>query len=145
MIDARRSKALLLACLALVAILVTACGSSSSDPLTKAEFDKQGNQICAQATTQRRDDAKNFETDETGAAGMAQLVDTTLGPIKDMAGELSSLEAPAAQMKAVKVYVAKLNQGIAKVEAKPTEAISGSPFEGANAAAQKAGLPACTI
>jgi hypothetical protein len=124
--------------------LVAACGSSSSDPLTKAEFVKQGNEICAQASSQRREDVKNFE-DGAGAAGMEELVSTALSPIKDMGGELSSLEGPAAQMKAVKVYVAKLEGGIAKVEAKPSEAISGSAFEGANAAAQRAGLPACTI
>lgn len=144
MIDARRPKALLAACLILLAILVAACGSSSSGPLTKAEFVKQGNEICAQASSQRQEDVKNFEG-EGGAAGMEELVSAALGPIKDMAGELSSLEAPPAQMKAVKAYVAKLNHGIAMVEAKPAEAISGSPFEGANAAAQSAGLPACTI
>lgn len=144
MIDASRSKALLLACLILVAILVAACGSSSSDPLTKAEFVKQGNEICAQASSQQQEDVKNFEG-EGGAAGMEELVSAALSPIKDMAGELSSLEASPAQMKAVKVYVAKLDQGISTVEAKPTEAINGSAFEGANAAAQRAGLPACTI
>lgn len=113
--------------------------------MTKAEFVKQGNEICARATAQQRTDVKNFEGDEGGAAGMEQLVDTALNPVKDMAGELSSLEAPPAQMKAVKVYVAELDRGIAKVEAKPTDAINGSAFEGANAAAQRAGLPACTI
>jgi hypothetical protein len=128
-----------------VAILVAACGSSSSDPLTKAEFVKQGNEICAQATSQRREDAKNFEGSGTGAAGMEELVAATLKPIEEMGGELSSLEAPPAQSKAVKVYVAKLNAGIAKVEADPAEAVNGAVFEGANAAAQSAGLPACTI
>lgn len=145
MINVKRSKALLSAFLVLVAILVAACGSSSSDPLTKAEFVKQGNEICAQATSQRREDAKNFEGSGTGAAGMEELVAATLEPITGMGEELSSLEAPPAQMKAVRVYVAKLNAGIAKVEAKPSEAISGTAFEGANAAAQAAGLPACTI
>jgi hypothetical protein len=129
----------------LVAVLIVGCGSSGSDPLTKAEFLKRGNEICAQSKTQRRDNAKNFETDATGAAGMAQLVDTTLIPLKEMGGELSSLEAPPVQMKAVKVYVTKLDRGIAKVEAKPIEAISHSPFEGANGAAHRAGLPACTV
>jgi hypothetical protein len=144
MIDATRIKTLLPAFFVLVALLVAACGSSGSDPLTKSEFLKQGNEICAQASSQRREDVKNFEG-EGGAAGMEELVSTAISPIRDMAGELRSLEAPPAQMKAVKVYVAKLDQGIAKVEAKPSEAISGSPFEGANTAAQSAGLPACTI
>jgi hypothetical protein len=145
MVTAKRSKILLALVPVLVAVLIVGCGSSSSDPLTRAEFLKRGNEICAQSTTQRRDKAKNFETDATGAAGMAQLVDTTLIPLKKMAGELGSLEAPPLQMKAVKVYVTKLDHGIAKVEAKPIEAISGAPFEGANGAARSAGLPACTV
>lgn len=145
MINATRSTALLAALLVLVAISVAACGSSSSDPLTKAEFVKQGNEICAQASSQRLEDAKNFEDSGTGAEGMGELISATLKPIEEMGGELSSLEAPPAQMKAVKKYVAQLDAGIAKIEAKPAEATNGAVFDGANAAAAQAGLPACTI
>jgi hypothetical protein len=144
MIDATRSKALLFGLLAIVALVVAACGSSSSGPLTKAEFVKQGNEICAQATGQRREDVKNVEG-EGGAAGMEELVAATLKPIEEMGSELSSLEGPGAQMKAVKAWVAKLNAGIAKVEAKPAEATNGAVFESADEAARSAGLPACTV
>jgi hypothetical protein len=146
MIGAKVSKGFFLLSLAISALaFVAGCGSSSSDVLTRAEFLKQGNKICAQAKVQQRADVKNFEGDEGGASGLEQVVNTALSPLKDAAGELSSLEAPPPQMKAVKVYVAKLDQGIAKAEAKPTEAITGSPFEDANAAAQQAGLPACAV
>jgi hypothetical protein len=76
---------------------------------------------------------------------MEELVAATVSPMKSMGEELSELEGPAAQEKAVKVYVKALNRGIAKVEAKPGEAVNGAVFDGANAAAQAAGLPACTI
>jgi hypothetical protein len=48
-------------------------------------------------------------------------------------------------MKAVKVYVAKLEAGIVKAEAKPAAALSGTAFQSANVAAEQAGLPRCVI
>ena len=131
--------------LVLVALLVAACGSSDPEPLTKAEFLKHGNEICAQVATQQRAAVEEFDGAEAGGGEMEEVVVAVLGPVKDMAGELTSLEAPPAQTKAVKVYVAVLDNGIAAAEAKPAAAVSGVAFKKANVAAERAGLPACVI
>ena len=141
-----RTKALLLALLMLLAFLVSACGGSSDpEPLTKAEFFKQGNETCAEVAPQQRAAVESFDGSEAGEGEMEEVVAAALGPVKDMAGELSSLEGPPAATKAVKVYVAQLEAAIAKAEAKPASAVSGTAFMQANVAAERAGLPACVI
>jgi hypothetical protein len=131
--------------IALAAWLVAGCGSSSSNPITKAEFVKQGNEICKEAAKQREEDLK-ASTDESGEGEeISNYVEVALGSVEDMAGELSDLEPPAAQKKESEKLVQDLESEIEALQASPEKPITSSSFKEANAAAEQAGLPACTI
>lgn len=129
----------------LAALLVAGCGSSSSDPITKAEFVKQGNEICKEASKEREEDLE-AATDESGEGEeIANYVEVALGSIENMASELSGLEPPAAQKKQSEKLVQELEGEIEALQASPEKPITSSSFKDANAAAEQAGLPACTI
>lgn len=128
--------------------LVVGCGSSSSDPLTKAAFLEQGNEICEEATKQRDEDLKaaTEASDESGGTEeMESFVDTALESVEDMAGNLGDLNPPAAQKKEAEALVSSLDKEVEQLQATPEDAMSEKAFRGSNAAAQSAGLPSCAI
>jgi uncharacterized membrane protein len=130
---------------ALAAVLLAGCGSSSSEPLTKAEFVKQGNEICEGAAKQRQEDLK-AATDESGEQeGLSDYVDIALESVKEMTSELSDLEPPAAQKKEAEKLVKDLESEVEALEASPEEPVTATSFKDANATAERNGLSACTI
>jgi hypothetical protein len=136
---------LLVVFLSFSAVLISACGSSDPGPLTKAEFLKQGSALCSQLAGKQREAIDSFDGSKASAGEMEEVVAAALGPVKDLAGELRSLEGPRAATKAVKVYAIKLEAAVTKAEANPPVAVSGVVFESANKAAERAGLRACVI
>lgn len=127
---------------------VSACGSGDSEPLTKAEFIQQGNEICKEATTQRGEDLKAATEDSDGSGDeeeMESFVSTALESVQDMAEELEDLNPPPAQEKEVKALVSSLEKGIAKTEADPSQGIDGSAFEEANELSAEHGLSDCQV
>jgi hypothetical protein len=136
-----------LASIAAIAIAVVAagCGGGEPDPLPKAAFLKQGNQICVEATKER-EAAVTKLAEENSEAGPEELVDeAVLPPTEDMVGELDDLGVPKGDEKEVEAIIAGLEKGIEKVEENPREALGSDAFEAANEAATAYGLVECAI
>jgi hypothetical protein len=132
--------------IALVAWVLAGCGSSEgSGPITKAEFVKQGTEICKEAAKHREEDLK-AATDESGEdEEISNYVEVALGSVEDMASELSDLEPPAAQKKETEKLVKDFESEIEALQASPNKPVSSASVKDANATAARAGLPACTI
>ena len=130
---------------AVVAVLVVGCGGGEADPLSKSAFIKQGNQICIQGTKER-EAAVTEVAKENPEAGAEEVVnDAALPPTKDMVGELDGLGVPKGDEKQIEAIITGLEQGIARVEANPKEALGSEAFEAANKAATSYGLTECTV
>lgn len=143
-----KPKSIATAALALLACFLVACGSDSSEPLTKAAFLQQGNEICREATEQRDEDLKAASEDSDGSGGeeeMANFVDAALESVHEMADGLEGLEPPKQEQKEVAAIVRGFNEGIEQTEANPSDGISGSAFEKANEAAARYGLSDCQV
>lgn len=136
--------------IAALALLLAGCGSSGGDskPLNEAAYLKQANQICREAQQQQSEDLKAATEDSDGSGGeeeLAHFVEVSTEPIEDMAGELSDLKGPAAQRKAVAKLVNELTKEIEKIKATPSDPVSDTSFESANAAARQAQLYDCEL
>jgi hypothetical protein len=124
-------------------------GSSSipGGPLSKTAFVRLGNEICTKAEKRRNEGLKEAAED-AGAGGSAELkslVDLALESVGGAAEELSELRPPASRREAMQALVMSLEAEMKKLGAAPSEAVSSSSFKASNAAARRAGLPACVI
>ncbi|HUB99347.1 MAG TPA: hypothetical protein VMS11_05945 [Solirubrobacterales bacterium] len=128
-----------------VACLVFAgCGGSGSDPLTKAEFLKQGNAICATMQNERASQAKDAEA-ELADADEEETMSFALEPVETMTDELGDLGPPEGQEKEVEAIIAAFEDGTSQLEAEPTGPKSISAFAQADKKATAYGLTECTI
>ena len=123
----------------LLSLVAIGCGGSSqSEPLTKSEFVKQANVICATAQEERAGQPKEMSGSETD-------VETLTEPVEKMAEELGDLAAPAGQQKEVAALVASYEAGVSKLSTDPLGADSASAFAKANQLAADYGLSGCSI
>lgn len=135
-----------------IALIVAGCGSSEPDPLTKAEFIKQGNAICVQAGQERDAALKQAakegaqRSEESSEAELDRYVtEVALPPIQKMTEELGGLGAPKKDERQVAAIVRGFEEGTEKLEANPHSALGGDPFTGANKLAAAYGLTDCNI
>jgi hypothetical protein len=127
----------------LLSSLAFGCGGSSQpEALTKPEFLKQANAICAEAQEERAAQSKGLsESDSSAEAGMQQLLE----PVEKMTGELGDLGPPAGDQKEVEAIVAAYEDGTAALEAEPAGAEAASAYAQANKLAAMYGLTDCSI
>jgi hypothetical protein len=135
-----------------VALILVGCGSGSSGtsdpPLTVAAYLRQGNGICAKAAARRGQELKEAAAEGEGAGGNAEmksLVDLALESVADAVGELTELHPPASQKEMASKLIKSLEAEMKKLDAAPSEALTDSAFSAPDAAARRAGLPACVI
>lgn len=135
-----------------IALIVAGCGSSEPDPLTKAEFVKQGNSICLQSGEER--EAALKEAAKEGAQGSEEsseaelekyVTEVALPPIQKMTEELDGLGAPKKDEKQVAAIVAEFESAIQKLEANPQGTMIVDAFTGADKMAEAYGLTNCLI
>lgn len=145
-----------------IALLVAGCGSDSdtgaaSDEapaaLTKPQFVKQANQICAQGLK---------EKDQAVAVSLKESAAQSGGPptpqdIKKMVEEavlpsygktidqLGQLGAPKGDEAKVEKMIGEFEAGMQTAEADPVEATKKNVFEAADKAAEAYGLDACNL
>ncbi|HET7589047.1 MAG TPA: hypothetical protein VFK14_02510 [Solirubrobacterales bacterium] len=136
--------------LALFALLITGCGGSGSKELSKAEFVKQGNAICEEATKAREKALVEFSETTNPKANQEVVREKLLAKILPLyegaAEQLGELGAPAGDKAKVEGIVEAMEEAAARVEADPQTAAVGSlPFKKANEAAESYGLKACAI
>lgn len=132
---------------ACVALIAAGCGSSKDSGLSKAEFLKQGNAICAKGNAEINAGAKKFRHARPSRADLLKFAKATLIPsIERQVNGIAALKPPKADKSTVDALVASARQALAKVKAKPALATtSGSrdPFADANKLANAYGLTKC--
>jgi hypothetical protein len=144
-----------MAVLGLVALIVLAgCGggnSSSSEPLTKAQFLKQANAIChseeARKTKALESDSKRGKQFLAGSHHeLEELVAKTILPLDAvLIEELAALNPPAKEAAAVGHLIDEYEAKLAEAEATPGKQIVEDSFFPVNKMAWKLGIEECTL
>jgi hypothetical protein len=134
----------------LFALLVSGCGGSDDEALSKSAFVKQGNAICQEATEEREKMLADFVKTADPNGNKEELQEkavTQILPIyEEAAVKIEDLGAPAGDEAKVEAIVDAMEEAAAKVEANPQSAAVGDlPFRKANKAAESYGLKACAI
>jgi hypothetical protein len=132
------------------ALLAVGCGSSDSKELSKAEFVKQGNAICTQATKAR--DKALTELIQNANPGTSQedlrkeAADKVMPFYEGAAEDIGDLSAPKGSEAKAEALVDAMEEAAAKVRANPQLAATGNqPFRKADQVAESLGLEDCTI
>ena len=127
------------------------CGGGDDDSLSKAEFVKQADEICARKEAEKNKDLeaafqKAGKEGKSGKKVEEELVTgTALPPISEMTEELKDLGAPSGEEDQVDAMIKALEEEIEKIEGDPASVLAGTSggFDKANQLAQKMGLKAC--
>lgn len=124
-------------------------GSASS--LTKAEFIKQGDEICAQGDAGIEEEANEFaeengiDTENPTEAEQEEVVEQVLGPaIKRQSEEIADLGPPQGEEEAVEEIVAAVGRGAEEIEEDPKAVVNGeNPLAEASKLAKAYGFKRC--
>lgn len=127
----------------LVAAMLAGCGGP--DQLTKAQFIRQGNEICVSGIKEREASLAAVVKEAEGEPGPTEAVEGALSPIKEMVDELNGLGVPKGDEKEVEAIIAGFEEGIEAIEANPKQALGGASFQAADEAATAYGLNECAI
>lgn len=139
-----------------IALIAAGCGSGSSTSttasvaLSKAEFLKQGNQICAEGNKKINAEVEEFikennlrHNQEPTQAQKEELAETVFLPnVTEQVEGVNSLGPPDSEAAAV---IVAAEEAIEKGEEDPASLVtdSGGPFTKANKLAREYGLTAC--
>lgn len=150
----------LLAALAAISMIAAGCGggddstdSTASSGLTKAEFLKQGNAICAKGEKELNEEFEKFAEEENLSENKppteAQLAKATeeffLPIIKEQVEGIRGLSPPAGEEQQVDKVLTAAEEGIEKAEEDPASLANEKedPFAKANELANEYGLTKC--
>ena len=134
-----------------LALVGAGCGGGddkSSSSLSKAEFIRKGNAICAAGNKQIEAKAGQlFGTKQKPSEGeLKQFASTVLLPsVEKQVAELKKLSPPSGDEDEVKAILDAAQDGIDKGKQDPLSLTQekGGPFDKANALARKYGLTVC--
>lgn len=153
------SKALVaaLAAFAAIAMIAAGCGgggdsSSESSSLTKAEFLKQGNAVCAKGNKEIQEGFEEFE-EENGLqnkqptkAQLTEVIETVVLPgVRSQVEGVEALGAPSGEEAEVEAVTDAASEALEKGEEDPAALASekADPFAEANELANEYGLVKC--
>jgi type IV pilus biogenesis protein CpaD/CtpE len=139
--------------LALVAALITGCGSSdSSAASSKPEYLEQANEICKKGLKEKDEavrlqlsEAPRHELKNPSDQWKEEFGEHLLPPVEGIIEELSGLTPPANDQAAMRKIVAELKRAVAKAAADPILLTRTDPFAEAGKAAQRYGLKECLL
>jgi len=150
-----RIAALLTAVLVLGAI-AAGCGEDDSDStatVTKAQFLKQGNAICAAGNKELDEEFEAFNEDghlkenqQPSDAEAEEIADTILLPaVTEQLDELRELDAPEGEEEQVDEILSEAESAVEEVEDDPASIVTeaNSPFTRVNKMAREYGLSVC--
>jgi hypothetical protein len=138
-----------------LSLLVTGCGGSDSESevLTKSQFIKQADAICANGIKKKDADLKAALTAASAAsvdfnnkAAQEKLVKVAaLPPLRTISDELNELEPPSGDQDRIDAMRDALDAGLTKAEEKPalTLAAEVHVLDKSNRLAEEYGLEAC--
>lgn len=134
-----------------VAIAGAGCGGGddSGSGLTKAEFVKQGDAICAEADAEKNAGLEAAFERQTKSGnplskGFEQklVTEVALPPVSAMTEELAALDAPDEEAEAI---VSAYEESVREIEDDPSSVLGGSnPFEAADKLAGEYGFKRCS-
>lgn len=136
---------------ALALIAAVGCGSSSSpEPLTKAEFTKQGNEICAEAARDRlkiiSEVAETANPRGNQEPVQEEIIQKAMPTYEGATEQIAELGAPKGEEAKVETLVGAMEEAAERAKADPHTAVaSNAPFRKADKAAQELGLKECVI
>jgi hypothetical protein len=153
----------LLAACAAITMIVGGCGggdettdstaSTDSTELTKAQFVKQGNAICAKANKELNEGAEKIfkenglsESQRPTTAELKEVAEKFVTPIVGrQIDEIRALGTPAGEEEQVEKVLTAVEEGIEKSEKNPDSLLAGknSAFGKANKLAKEYGLKVC--
>lgn len=150
----------LLAACAAIALIVAGCGggddntdSTASTELTKAQFLKQGNAICAKANEELEAKVSKLfkenglsENEQPTTAELTKVAEDILTPIVSrQIDEIRDLGAPADEEEQVDKILSAAEEGVEKGKEDPDSLLgpNGGPFAKANKLAIEYGLKTC--
>jgi hypothetical protein len=123
------------AAFAALALLATGCGGSSNDtttapPISKAEFIKKADSVCAKAGKETATEYASFAKEENIGKGkeptpaqFAALTETILAPaLRRQVDEIRALGAPSRDGALIDRFLSAVGDAIVKAEEKPTKA-----------------------
>jgi hypothetical protein len=139
------------AVLVAAAWIVTGCGGSDEETLTKAEVIKQGDAICKQVDKRQlvgiKKVSKQFQQTTVGRKGQEMMVRAVMFPsIKEEAEELGDLRASSSKdQEGLEELVQSIEKDLSRVEDDLTllEEAAGSPFAASEKLAKSYGFKAC--
>jgi hypothetical protein len=141
--------------LASLALVIGGCGGGDDETtsLTRAEFVKQGNEICKKQEERRSkliykvaEEAGSDPNKPLPTSARKALVLETLPPYEEMAEELDALGAPEGDEEKVEALVKEMEKTAQAIKADPLTAVSSTiQFTKANELAEENGLPECTL
>ena len=124
-----------------LAVLVSGCGggSGTSSSLTKSEYTKQADEICAKRKNEWKSDIAGYEkevvekkasNDPEAQKELAEvaLKESMLPSLQEQLKELEELDAPEEIEKQAEKMVASLSSGVEGVEKEGVESLVGSGF-----------------
>lgn len=129
---------------AVVATCVLSVSPALAADLTRAEFAKQANAICAKANTALEASiAKLGITADPTPAQLTQIAKLATASLTSTSSAIAKLKPPKADQAKVKKMLASLNAAIAKVKKDPSKITDDSILADANAQATALGLTVC--
>lgn len=126
-------------------------GTESSSSLTKAEFIKQGDEICKKGDAAIEGEANEFakengiDTEKPTEAQQEEVIGQVVGPaIKRQSEEIADLGAPEGEEEAVEDIVEAVSKGAVEIEEDPKSALEGkNPLAEAGKLAKAFGFKQC--
>ncbi len=147
----KRFIALLAAVVAIVAI-AAGCGSSDSgSSLSKAEFIKQGDEICKSSSKQIETEAEEFakennvDTSKPTKKQQEEVIEEVVAPgLRSEAEELEALGTPKEDGEKAEAVLTALDSGVSEIEDEAAVVLSSkSPLEKASKLAGEFGFKNC--
>jgi hypothetical protein len=144
-----------------VALLAAGCGGGGDDSsgdgtesgssLTKAEFIKQGDEICSKSFAVVEEEANEFaeehniDTEKPTEAQQEEVIEQVFGPaIKRQSEEIADLGPPRGEEEAVEDIVEAVGRGADEIEEDPAALLEGkNPLAEAGKLAQAFGFKTC--
>ncbi len=126
-------------------------GTDSSSSLTKAEFVKQGDEICKEGDAAIEEEANEFadenniDTEKPTEAQQEEVIAQVVGPaIKRQSEEIADLGAPEGEEEAVEDIVEAVGRGADEIEEDPKAVLEGdNPLTEAGKLAKAFGFKQC--
>lgn len=146
----KRYIALLAGVVAIVAVLA-GCGSSDSSSLSKAEFIKQGDEICKSSSKQIETEAEEFAEKNKVNTGnptkkqQEEVIEEVVAPgLRNEADELEALGTPKEDGDKAEAVLSALDSGVSEIEDEAAVVLgSNNPLEKASKLADEFGFKTC--